>query len=74
VADGGSVDDAIAVDDADAELDTTRLERLFGGFDTLSRLIVTSNRPELWRFAGGLEPVDVRGLSRGLETGFGTTT
>lgn len=54
----------LLVDDADAELDPARLERLFAGFDTLSRLVVTSNRPELWRFAERLLPVDVRELSR----------
>jgi len=55
----------LLVDDADAELDAARLERLFAGFDALSRLIVTSNRPELWRFAARLQPVDVRTLSAG---------
>jgi recombinational DNA repair ATPase RecF len=61
----------LLVDDADAELDAARLERLFASFDSLSRLIVTSNRAELWRFAARLQPVDVRELSRRSETAAG---
>lgn len=59
----------LLVDDADAELDGARLEQLFALFDSLSRLIVTSNRPELWRFTARLQPVDVRELFLGTGTG-----
>ena len=53
---------ALLVDDADAELDRGRLEGLLATLAGFPRLLLSSNRPEVWPAAAGLERVDVEAL------------
>lgn len=53
----------LLLDDADTELDRGRLARLLAAFAPFSRLVVSSNRPEVWPAAAALETVDVEALA-----------
>jgi len=55
---------ALLLDDADSELDRARLATLVPAFGRFSRLLVTSNRPEVWPPGSGLETVAVERLVR----------
>jgi DNA replication and repair protein RecF len=55
---------ALLLDDADTELDRRRLERLLAAFTPFPRLVVSSNRPEVWPASAQLEAVDVEALAR----------
>jgi len=54
---------ALLLDDADTELDRTRLERLMAAFAPFPRLLVSSNRPEVWPASAALAEVDVAALA-----------
>jgi len=54
---------ALLVDDADTELDATRLARLTKTFAPFTSVVATSNRPEVWPASAGLETIDVGALS-----------
>jgi DNA replication and repair protein RecF len=62
LADGGRAP-ALLLDDADTELDRGRLERLLAAFAPFPRLLVSSNRPEVWPATAGLASVDVAALA-----------
>jgi len=55
----------LLLDDVDAELDRLRLEHLLSAFAAFPRLVVSSNRPEVFAAVGGLETVAVAGLGGG---------
>ena len=59
---------ALLLDDADAELDRPRLARLLAAFEGFRRLLVSSNRPEVWPAAAGLTRVAVEALGEGAAT------
>jgi DNA replication and repair protein RecF len=53
----------LLLDDADTELDRARLARLLAAFAPFPRLLVSSNRPEVWPASAGLATVDVEALA-----------
>jgi len=53
---------ALLVDDADTELDRGRLGGLLCALGAFPRLVLSSNRPEVWPASAGLERVDVEAL------------
>jgi DNA replication and repair protein RecF len=52
----------LLLDDADTELDRDRLARVMAAFAATRRLWVSSNRPEVWPAAAGLETAAVEDL------------
>ncbi len=58
----GGREPTLLLDDADAELDAARLAGLLRAFAEFPGLLVSTNRPELWPAAAGLERVAVEGL------------
>jgi DNA replication and repair protein RecF len=53
----GGVTPALVLDDVDAELDRSRLERLAGLFEAFPRRWLSSNRPQVWEGVHGLRRV-----------------
>ena len=59
---------ALLVDDADAELDRTRLGRLAAALAGFRALVVTTSRPEAWQGVEGLARCRVAGADGGVRS------